>query len=132
METNKKTSFNDNFSDFLNEYNDQSGKKEWIGNKLGIIDKQLDDLGKADDEVKDAINVTRDVLSNDALDPSQKVIISIKGINDFITKQDPDPKDIMMTNALRTIISTYIDIARYTSDEVIAREVVNLGNNLYK
>ncbi len=132
MEKNNKSSYNDNYSAFLNEYNSRSeGKTTWINEKLGFVDRIIDSIQTtSEDPLKTDLDIPRQILANKELDASQKVIYSIKQLNDICGKQKVSADMLNKMSAFKRIINLYIDIAKYTSDETIARETVSLGRTV--
>lgn len=132
MNNNSKTSYNDNYSEFLNEYKSKSEtKKIWITEKLGFVDKIIVSIqNESEEPLRGELNIPRQIISNGDLDTSQKVVYSIKQLNDVFGKQKISPDLLTKMSAFKRIINLYIDIAKYTADETIAKETINLGNTV--
>ncbi len=132
MENNSKTSYNDNYSEFLNEFNNKSEfKKNWINEKLSIIDKLIFSIqNETVEPLKQELNISHQIINNSDLESSQKVIYSIKQLNDTFNKERVSTDLLNKMSAFKRIINVYIDIAKFTSDETIARETINLGKTI--
>lgn len=132
MDNINKTAYNDNYSAFLNEYKSKSeSKKVWINDKLSFVDKIIVSIqNEADEPLKTELDSPRQIIANTDIDLSQKVIFSIKQLNEIFAKQQVSADLLAKMSAFKRIINVYIDIAKYTSDEAIARETINLGNTI--
>lgn len=126
-----KVNYNDNYSEFLSEFNTKSQSKiDWVNDKLLVINKAVESIPE-NSKLKQEFSYLTTLISNSNLDVSEKVIISLKQFTNTINNEDIDELNKNL-NFLKIIIGLYIDIAKITSNESIAKEIINFGNSLEK
>lgn len=127
-----KQSYNDNFSEFLNEYkNKTENKKQWVDDSLNIVDKTIESIqNEAPAKLKTNLNIPRQTIRNADIDSNQKVVFSIRELSDIFSKEEIPTDLLTKMSAFKRILNIYINIAKFTSDEIIAKEVINLGSVL--